>query len=227
MPPKSALYLQRSLPICNAPGRMSPRLPTLLAMTVLAALAAGCPKPPPPPPPVVAEPPPPPKCESLAEKCEAKPDTKAKITNSGLVFTPAMGWIYAQQSSATVAQSADGGPAIAMVGIDVDPKDAKKDTAAKDAAMAELVKQLGLSPLKRKVSWKKPDDTKAIGAWKIGLWQLEEAGVRGTKKGPLLVVAGPVGDGRGVIGVGFVPDDDKSQADVAIMKSVESLGKVQ
>jgi hypothetical protein len=41
-------------------------------------------------------------------------------------------------------------------------------------------------------------------------------------------VAGPVGDGaKGVIGIGFVPEDDKSQADVAIMKSIESLGKAQ
>lgn len=197
-------------------------------MTMLAALAAGCPKPPPPPPPPTANtPPPPPKCESLGEKCAAKSDTKAKITNSGLVFTPAAGWVYAQQSSATIAQSSETGPAIAMVGIDVDAKDSKKDHAAKDAAMAELVKQLGLGPLKRKVNWRKPDDTKTIGSMKIGLWQLEEAGIRGTKRGPLLVVAGPVGDGRGVLGVGFVPDDDKSQADVAIMKSLESLGKVQ
>jgi hypothetical protein len=210
---------------------MSPRLPKILALTMLAVAAAGCPKPPPPPPPPQAEPeppPPPPKCESLGEKCEAKPDTKAKITSSSLVFTPAAGWFYAMQSSATIAQASETGPGIAMMGYEGDPKDHKKDAAARDAAMAELVKQLGLAPLKRKVSWKKPDDTKAVGTLKLGLWQLEEAGQRGTKKGPLLVVAGPTGDGnKGVIGIGFVPDDDKSQADVAIMKSIESIGKAQ
>ena len=73
--------------------------------------------------------------------------------------------------------------------------------------------------------WKKPDDTKTIGPLKLGLWQLDEAGVRGAKKGPLLVVAGPTSDSKGVVGVGFVPDDDKSSADMAIMKSIESLGK--
>ncbi|MFT3769845.1 MAG: hypothetical protein QM820_30800 [Minicystis sp.] len=116
-----------------------------------------------------------------------------------------------------------------MMGYEGDPKDAKKDAAARDAALTELVKQLGLNPLKRKVSWKsKPDETKSVGTMKIGLWQLEEVGVRGTKKGPLLVVAGPTGEGnKGIIGVGFVPEDDKSQADVAIMKSIESLGKAQ
>lgn len=212
---------------------MSPRLPKLFALTLFAALAAlsGCkPKPPPPPPtpPVEEPPPPPPKCESLGEKCEAKPDTKAKITSSSLVFTPEKGWFYAMQSSATIAQASETGPGIAMMGYEGDAKDQKKDSAARDAAMAELIKQLGLNPLKRKVSWKKPDDTKAVGNLKLGLWQLEEAGQRGTKKGPLLVVAGPAGDGnKGVIGVGFVPEDDKSQADVAIMKSIESIGKAQ
>jgi hypothetical protein len=208
---------------------MSHRLPKLLALTVLATLAAGCPKPPPPPPQPEAEtaPPPPPKCESFSEKCEAKPDTKAKITSSALVFTPAPGWTYAQQSSTTIAQASEQGPSIAFIGIDIDVKDLKKDLANRDTALAELVKQLGLAPLKRKVQWKKPDDTKTIGTMKLGLWQLEEAGVRGTKKGPLLVVAGPTGEGKGIVGVGFVPDDDKSQADVAIMKSIESLGKAQ
>jgi hypothetical protein len=209
---------------------MSPRLPKLFALISLVALGAGCPKPPPPPPPPPppAEPPPPPKCESLGEKCEAKPDTKAKVTNTDLAFTPPGAWVYAQQSSATIAQASEAGPAIAFLGIELDPKDAKKDGAARDAALAEICKQLGLSPLKRKVSWRKPDDTKAIGAMKLGLWQLEEAGQRGAKKGPLLVVAGPTGDGnKGIVGVGFVPDDDKSKADDAIMKSIESLGKAQ
>jgi hypothetical protein len=208
---------------------MSHRLPKLLALAVLATLAAGCPKPPPPPPQPEADaaPPPPPKCESFSEKCEAKPDTKAKITSSTLIFTPAPGWTYAQQSSTTIAQASEQGPSIAFIGIDIDLKDLKKDLANRDTALAELVKQLGLAPLKRKVQWKKPDDTKAIGTMKLGLWQLEEAGVRGAKKGPLLVVAGPTGEGKGIVGVGFVPDDDKSQADVAIMKSIESLGKGQ
>jgi hypothetical protein len=211
---------------------MSPRIPKLLALALLAAVSAGCPKPPPPPPPPQVEAPPPPKCESLGEKCEAKSDTRARITNSSMIFAPAIGWVFAQQSSATIAQSSETGPAIAMMGYEGDAKDLKKDSAARDAAFSELVKQLGLTPHKPKaawkVNWKKPDEPKNIGALKLGLWQLEEPGMRGTKKGPLLVVAGPVGDGaKGVIGIGFVPEDDKSQADVAIMKSIESLGKAQ
>jgi hypothetical protein len=209
---------------------MPPRSVLLVTLAALAALASGCPKPPPPAPPpepTVEAPPPPPKCESFSEKCAGKADTRAKITNAGLVFSPAAGWIYAQQSSSTVAQASDSGPAIAFLGIDLDAKDTKKEIGAKDAALAELVKQLGLTPLKRKVAWKKPDDKKTVGALKLDLWQLEEGGVRGPKKGPLLVVAGPVSDGKTVVGLGFVPDDDKSSADVAIMKSIESLGTGQ
>jgi hypothetical protein len=206
---------------------MSLRPLKLVALSILAACVAGCPKPPPPaPPPVVADapPPPPPKCEAFAEKCAGTADTRAKIINSVLVFTPAAGWFYAQQSSSTVAQASDAGPALAFLGIDVDPKDARREVAAKDAALTELCKQLGLAPLKRKVAWKKPDDKKVLGNVKAELWQLEEAGARGLKKGPLLVVSGSGPDGKAVIGVGFVPDDDKSSADVAIMKSIESLG---
>src|SRR5579864_6189885 len=104
---------------------MVPRSPKLFALLTLAALA-GCAKPPPPPPPPAPPPPPPPpKCESLSERCAAKPDTRAKVTSSDLVFAPAGGWIYAQQSSATIAQASDAGPAIAFLGIDLDFKDAK------------------------------------------------------------------------------------------------------
>ncbi len=200
-----------------------------LALAILVAASVGCAKPPPPEPPPEAPPPPPPppKCESFSEKCQSKADTRAKITSSDLVFSPAAGWIYAQQSSSTLAQASETGPAIAFLGIDYDAKDAKKEVASKDAAVTELSKQLGLTPLKRKVSWKKPDDNKTISGMKVQLWQLEEAGVRGLKKGPLLVVSATAADGKAVVGLGFVPDDDKTAADVAIMKSIESLGKSQ
>jgi hypothetical protein len=164
----------------------------------------------------------------MTEKCHGKADTRAKITNSDLVFTPATGWLYAQQSSSTLAQASDAGSALAFLGVEFDPKDSKKETAVKDAAVAELVKQMGLAPLKRKVAWrKKADKDEAIGGMKAQLWQLDEAGVRGEKKGPLLVVSISAAEGKAVLGVGFVPDDDKSGADDAIMKSIESIGKAK
>jgi len=206
---------------------MSPRPLKLLALTVLAALTAGCPKPPPPAPPpepVAEAAPPPPKCEAFSEKCAARGDTRAKITGSTLLFTPVAGWIYAQQSSSTVAQLSESGAALAFLGIDVDPKDAKKEVATKDAALAELFKQVGLNPLKRKVPWKKSDDKKAYGTVKVEFWQLEEPGNRGGKKGVLLIVAAQLAEGKSAVGVGFVPEDDKTAADAAILQSIGSLG---
>jgi hypothetical protein len=208
---------------------MSSRSLTPSALVAVTLLALGCgPKPPPPEPP--APPAPvvekaPPKCESFSEKCAAESDTRAKINNSDLIFTPAKGWIYAQLSSATVAQQSEIGPAVAFTGFDADAKDAKKDAAHRDATLSELAKQLSLGALKKKINWKKPAETKAVGDLKVGLWQLDEAGVRGAKKGPLLVVVASVSDQKGVMGVGFVPDDDSSKADEAILKIIESIGK--
>ena len=72
-----------------------------------------------------------------------------------------------------------------------------------------------------KVNWKEPGDTKDIFGKKIALYEVEGA-ERNTKKGPMLVIAGPIGETLWVLGVGFVPDDDQNGAG-AIMKAIESL----
>jgi hypothetical protein len=163
------------------------------------------------------------KCEELAENCEANPTTQANVVGSDLAFTPVTGWTYAQGQDATVAQSSDSGPAVAMTTFEADTKDAKKDNANREASFDALLKQLGLSPLKKKAAWKKPDDTKQSGDLKINLWQLD-GGVRATKKGQLLVIEVPAVNGKHLIGIGFVPDDDTTHADEAILKSIESIG---
>lgn len=206
------------------PGSL-PLLPLALALTV------GCgpkPQPPPetPPEPVaeVAPPPkpPPPKCEALDEKCAAKDNTHAKIARSDLVFTPPSGWTYAQMSGATVAEQADA--TVAIAGYDSD-KDAKKDAANRDAAFADLLKQIGIENPgnKKKVNWKKADTAHPVGDFKLDLWEVKDW-ARGSKKGPLVVVAGPTTEGKGIIIIGFVPTDDKSGADDAILKAIDSLG---
>jgi hypothetical protein len=176
---------------------------------------------PPPPPP----PPPPKKCENLSENCVAAADTRARIASSDLTFGPAASWTYAQQPSVTIAQTSDSGPALAFTGVDLDAKDTKKDAGNKDAALLELVKQLGLTGLKPKLSWKKTDETKTIGDLKLGLYysQLKGPAQRGAKKGKVLVVAGPSSSDKGIVGLGFVPEDDKSDADEVVMKCIESL----
>ncbi len=58
------------------------------------------------------------------------------------------------------------------------------------------------------------------------MWEITAGYARGAKKGTVVVVAGEIGEGKGVIGVSFAPTDDKS-ADDAIIKSFESLGKAK
>jgi len=208
---------------------MFPRALTIPVLAVAVAFTLGCGSKPPPPPeePKIEAPPPPkpkPKCIELDEKCEAKEDTRAKIKNAELVFTPAAGWVYAQGEDATIAQMSEDGPAIAFAVFEADAKDAKKDIANREAAMEALLTKLNIQPPKKKVVWKKPADTQDVGDLKVSLWQLE-GGARAEKKGPLLIIATSVADDKGVLGVGFVPDDDKSGADEAIMKSIESIAR--
>lgn len=206
---------------------------TPLAFLAAVALALGCGSKPPPKP---VEPPaasteaeakpPPPKCEKLDEHCDAKADTRAKVAHAELYVTPVAGWVFAQGDAATVAQASDSGPAMAFTGYDED-KDAKKDAAARDAAVAELFKAIGVeSKPAKKVPWKSPNSPKAIGDLKLDLWEIPAGYARGAKKGTVVVVAGSIGDGKGTLGVSFAPADDKS-ADDAIIKSFESLGKAK
>jgi hypothetical protein len=211
---------------------MFQRALTISALPLCLALSLGCGSthpvtPDPPPQPVeTATPatptPPPPKCEALDEKCEAKDTTRAVIARSDLLFTPPAGWIYAQLSGATIAESSDA--TIAVTGYEADAKDAKKDTADRDAAFSDLLKQIGIeNPNKKKVAWKKPDAPKPVGELKLDLWEIKDW-ARGPKKGPLVVVAGTTGEGKGILLIGFVPADDKSGAEDAILKAIDSLG---
>ncbi|MCC6559550.1 MAG: hypothetical protein IT372_42070 [Polyangiaceae bacterium] len=211
---------------------MISRQRTLLPLAALAALAAACsstPKKPiyaDPAPTAEAPKPEPPKkkpCKALDEKCEAKASTKAKIAKSELTFKPAKGWFYAQGEAVTVAQAADDGPAVAIAQAEYEPK---KEAEAREAAIAELAKEINVTLPKKKVNWKKPDDTKEIGAIKLGLWQVD-GGARGDKKGPVLFFSAPVEDGKMLLGVSFVPSDDSTSADAAILESIESIAAAE
>lgn len=208
---------------------------TLLILGAAALSAAACgstpppvetpvqdPEPPPPPPPK-----PKPKCEALDEGCEAKEDTKAKIAKSELRFRPVKGWTYAQGADATVAQAAGDGAAVALAEVETGT-DAKAEPGKRDAALEELAKQINVTLPKKKVTWKKPLEEKAVGDMKLGLWQLDGA-TRGEKKGPLLIFAAPVGadTGKVVLGIGFVPEDDSSGSDAAILESIETLSPAE
>jgi hypothetical protein len=166
-------------------------------------------------------PPPPPKCEKLEEKCAAKKDATAEIKNANVAFKPTDGWFYAQGADETIIQAPDDSATFVATSYATD-KDAKKDLANREAALASVVKSANATmPKGFKVNWKKPDDNRAPNGLKLELWQVPGA-ERNKKKGILLVVHGPLPEGRALIGVGFAADGDE-KAPEAIMGSIESM----
>lgn len=198
-----------------------------------AALIAACgskkpkvePPPEPEPEPVAPPPKPPPppkKCESMDEDCVADAKTKARVARSAFVFTPVTGWKYAQLDAVTVVEPFEIGAASAFTVFDVDPK---KDKDSRDSALTDVAKSLSLTlPKPLRLNWKKPDpkSNKTIGDLKASAWQIEDV-KRGDKKGSLLIVSAPVEASKALLAIGFVPSEDKSGADEAIMTSIDSI----
>ncbi|MCK6589261.1 MAG: hypothetical protein HUU21_12710 [Polyangiaceae bacterium] len=197
------------------------KLPPLLAVLPLLAACGSPPKPPPPPPddsvkwtqPEASKEPP--KCEALKEKCSAKGDTNARIGATGFGVTPIEGWTYAQGDSVLVAQKSDEGAAMAATGFDVPmPANAankKQEAANRKAALEAAAKEINVTIPKKEPVWTKPADFTTAAPGKVNLWGLEGA-ARGDKKGFLLVFlpAAPVADGKSVVGIGFIAEDDEA-----------------
>jgi len=171
---------------------------------------------------VVKPPPPPPKCEALDEKCAADEKTNAKVKSASILFKPAEKWIYAQGETQTIAQASEEG-AVVVFGSYTPDKDAKKDTAARDTALGEVVKTISVTlPKGYKVNWKKPDNTQEVNGVKLNVWTAAGA-ERAKKKGTLLVLQAPLKDGEpALIGLGFAADDDEAGM-TAVSKAIESI----
>jgi hypothetical protein len=185
---------------------------------MLAACAEPKPPPPKPAPPPAAEPPPP-KCDDLAQGCTVKPGRRAKIGTTSWTVELPNGWTFAEEPTLAVAERA--GASVAITAQDV--KDAKKETVARDDAWTKLTSKLAVNLGGKNASWpKKPQRTTTVGSLKVSLFQLDAA-ERGGKKGPLLLFATKSKEGVLLVGAGFVPDDDASNADAAILKCIESL----
>lgn len=120
----------------------------------------------------------------------------------------------------TVAQTSDTGPAIALTVHATG--DAKAEIKNREEAVDLLLKRLAITRPKEKINWRKLAGTRDIATIKVSLWQFDGAG-RSDKKGPWLIFAAPLADGKSLLGVGFVPDDDGTSADAAILKSIESI----
>jgi hypothetical protein len=206
---------------------MPVRMKTVLAFLAIAALAAGCAhKPPPPvvvaetpPPPPPPPPPPQPKCEALSEGCTGQNGTLARIRMSGFAISVPNGWTYAQQEDATVASNAG---ALFAVTTYANGADAKAAAANREVAFDAIVKLLGVSAPKHRVNWRTPLKETKAGALKVLLWQADDV-AKGDKKGPVLVFGAELPDKSWILGAGFVPADDASESDKAILAATESL----
>lgn len=170
------------------------------------------------------KPPPKPKCEALEEKCQATPDTQAKVAKSDLVFIPPEGWVYAQQADTTLTNPAEGNGALVMASFEVD----KDQNKSRDGAYERLATVGGITlpeRFKKKFipKWDgKADDAKKSGDLDVKLWQADEA-KRDGKSGFLLVLLAVDPGGKQVMGVAFAPKDDQKAIE-AIAKSLETLG---
>jgi len=203
---------------------------TVIAFLGVAVVCAACqhkpPPPPPPPPPPVAEtppppppPPPPPKCEALSESCTGQNATHARIRKSGLSIVVPDGWTYAQQDDATIATS---NAAVLVVTSYDAAVDAKAAEVNREAVFEGIVKLLGVTPPKHKVGWAHPKTKMKVGDLEMSLWQADDT-TKGDKKGPVLVFGSQLPDKSWILGVGFVPADDTSDSDKAILAAIQSI----
>lgn len=217
---------------------MSPRtrtIPALVsALTLALTVFAGCGAPPKPPPEKPqADPatkwetggekaPTPKKCEALDEKCKAASSTKARIAKSTFTIAPVSGWMYAQGDNVTVAQKDDEGAVMAVVGYEF--ANAKEETKSRETALDAASKEVGVTLPKKKVNWKTADATAQASNITVSMWEVAGATRKG-KKGTLLVFTAPVPESKGVVGFGFVPDDDKEGEKIGdgLQTSISSL----
>ncbi len=150
--------------------------------------------------------------------------TRAKVPATALFFTPPPTWLYAQEDVVTLAQTPDGGPCLAMASFE-STGDKKTNRAA---ALDLLKRSLSIEIAKPKgkgdelVDWKKSEFDHEVGELTLSVWQFDEGVTRAGKEGPLILFSFDI-SGRTVLGVGYAPRGDTTEADAAIMSSLETL----
>ncbi len=193
-----------------------------LRVIVLLVAAQACghappPPPPPPPPAKPAPPPPPPKCEAISEGCVAKEGTQARVVDSGWSIAVPEGWTYAQEPSVTVASTSGG--VLLLTRYEGAPKATR---ASRDFALTALLDRGEITLKKKKLHLpRKPKKKLQVGKLHLQLFQVDAT--RQGKAGALLLVNAPMKKGTGLAGAAFVFDDDKTNADGAILQALQSL----
>ncbi len=219
--------------------RFSPALSLLL---LLLSLDAGCRRnvvqsqlpPPAPPAPAPAapkaEPPPapPPSCAAATDKCSADEKTRVFIADSGVAYSPPLGWSYVVATDHSRATHPEG---LALLGVALAASDAADDLIAgvdqlTKAMAVENVKFDRLKKRLKKAQQEVPGDNGAIDLWEIGAGnQGGKAPLAAGRKGTALLALAHVATERTMIVLGFVVEpDDQGQAAV-IMKAVQSLAE--
>jgi hypothetical protein len=93
----------------------------------------------------------------------------------------------------------------------------------REGALIALINLLGVSPPKHRVQWAHPTKKSKVAGLDLLFWQADDV-TKGLKKGPVLLFGAELPDKTWLMGAGFVPDDDRSDADRAILSAVESIG---
>jgi hypothetical protein len=152
----------------------------------------------------------------MSEGCTGQNGTVARIRKSGLGIEVPNGWTYAQQPDATIISFND-----AMLAVSTFDQGAASE-ASREGALAALVNLLGVTAPRHKVAWARPSKKSRVGTLELWFWQADDV-TKGLKKGPVLLVGTELPDKTWLLAAGFVPDDDKSDSDKAILGAVESI----
>jgi len=156
----------------------------------------------------------------LEDGCIAGPGSRAQLEGPGFTVELPPKWRYAQGS--LIFAVADG----SVLAVTAQPQEANKaDRVRRDDALAVLIREMKIELPKKKLVWpKKPDHIVDAGDYQVALYQFESV-AREARKGTLLIFSINPPNDDGLLGGGFVPDDDDSNADRAIMRAIRSIGK--
>lgn len=194
---------------------------------MLLAFGAGCDPPPKPPetPTIAHTLAPPAKCESLAENCLGKGDTRARIPKLGWTISPPTGWHYAQESDATVAEKNGGAGAVVVATTFDSPKSPWELKKVRIDAIERLSKRVGVQLAQKNVidvHLRDVPEKLELEGYKLSIWE-QEGAKRELAAGNVVVLVGGI-DGRELLVLGFAPKADEADSR-ALVDAIQSLKK--
>lgn len=163
----------------------------------------------------------------MEESCKAVPDTVLAIADTTLSFAPPEGWTYAREPGLSVATAPGGTAMLALTSAASDARTAIIEAVEKLITRLEL-ESVSTKSFRNRLG--KADDELDNGKLKIRLWEVDKRRqhgkapqLKGKSQGTLLVALAPAGDGKFVVGAGFVVNPDSESLASLVMKSIQSL----